>query len=110
MQRSAVKGGKISPPPCCAAFIQYVFISLSISSLAVLGDLLRSSADEARDKAQRVLSSTLGLAASAGVVACFLSLLYPERLVQATGMTDPLVVRDLTSLTSSHFKRRRRRL
>ena len=57
--------------------------------MAVLGEQLR---DNDRDAAQRLLSSSLGLAALCGAMACVAMIAFPEQLVTWTGVRDAEVV------------------
>ena len=71
------------------AFVQYGFVSIQIASMGVLGEQLRAGEGEA---AQRLLSSSLGLAAIAGLLACIAMVCFPENLIVLTGVKDPQVV------------------
>ena len=57
--------------------------------MAVLGEQLRNND---RGAAQRLLSSSLGLAALCGVMACVAMIAFPEQLVTWTGVRDAEVV------------------
>jgi hypothetical protein len=74
-------------PP--AAFTHYVFASIQIATMHMLGRLLRSGDDAS---AQQLLSSALGLALACGALVLCTLTLFSSNLVMATGVRDPEVV------------------
>ena len=70
--------------------MRYVFIALQIASIGVLGDQLREGS---YDTAQRLFSSSLGLACICGLISLAAMTVFPTELVSLTGVKDPQVVR-----------------
>ncbi len=85
--------GPSQPSLLRSGFVQYIFIAIQIASIGVLGDELREGRD---DNAQRLFSSSLGLACICGVVALAAMTVFPTDLVNLTGVQDPQVVRSIT--------------
>ena len=82
-----------------SAFVQYVFVSIQIATMGLLGEQLRNNDGTA---AQRLLSSSLGLAALCGAMACVAMIAFPEPLVMLTGVRDAEVVSSAKSLIVTH--------
>ncbi|GAX79769.1 hypothetical protein CEUSTIGMA_g7209.t1 [Chlamydomonas eustigma] len=87
---SIVELAALGPANVVISFVQYVFISIQISSLSVLGRLLR---EDSLVEAQHILSSSLGLSLFCGLASFFSILSFSDHLITATGVQDPEVVK-----------------